>query len=252
MSAGTDQTQPAGGVDPEPQRRGGARTWASLVSVAIVAAAVVWLFVGGHSSPPRSHPGPASHAAAGTRPGRATVDQAAAIRGKHFAGQVLRPLHPAPDTTLRNYLGNPVNLSQFRGKALLVTFLYVHCTDECPLIASQLHQTLTMMPKATRDKLRIVAISVDPKGDNRATVTHFLKVHQMTGRMDYLLGSQAQLSPVWKKWSVAAEAEPGHPDAVMHSTMVYGVDATGEIITIYPSTFTPKEILHDVPLLASA
>ena len=43
---------------------------------------------------------------------------------------------------LRNYLGRRVTLAQYRGKAVLVTFLYTNCPDICPLIASNLRVAL--------------------------------------------------------------------------------------------------------------
>ena len=81
-----------------------------------------------------------------------------------------------------------MTLSQFRGKAVLLTFIYDHCPDVCPLIVSNLHNALVKLgPEAS--KVQIVAVSVDPKGDTPATVKHFIAVHEMTGKMQYLIGS---------------------------------------------------------------
>ena len=55
-----------------------------------------------------------------------------------FAGTALTPVQSAPPLALRNYLGDPVNLHHYRGKAVLVTFLYTHCVDVCPVIAANL------------------------------------------------------------------------------------------------------------------
>ena len=44
--------------------------------------------------------------------------------GQGFSGTLALPAKPAPAIQLRNYLGQPVTLSQYRGKAVLVTFLY--------------------------------------------------------------------------------------------------------------------------------
>ena len=46
-----------------------------------------------------------------------------------LVGARLSPVRQAPPIRLHNYLGQPVSLSQYRGKAVLVTFLYVHCPD---------------------------------------------------------------------------------------------------------------------------
>lgn len=171
-----------------------------------------------------------------------------------FAGEVLEPRSPAPSFgTLRNYLGGaPVNLASYRGKAVFVTFLYTHCPDVCPLITSQLHNTLAALGPQRSRQLQIVAVSVDPKGDTRETVARFLQVHGMTGRMKYLIGSEKQLRPVWSAWHVASSSEPSNPEFVAHTALIYGISASGMLTTIYPSNFEPKQIVHDLPkLLAS-
>jgi hypothetical protein len=37
---------------------------------------------------------------------------------------------------------------------------------------------------------------------------------------------------------------------VGHTAIVYGITATGRMSVVYPSNFTPEQIVHDVPLLA--
>ncbi len=51
------------------------------------------------------------------------------------AAGLLSPPAAAPPLALHNYLGQPVNISSYRGKAVLVTFLYTNCPDVCPLIS---------------------------------------------------------------------------------------------------------------------
>jgi len=94
-------------------------------------------------------------------------------------------------------------------------------------------------------------VSVDPRGDTPAAVARFLKAHEMVGRMQYLIGSQAQLARTWAAWSVGATQESGQPQLVAHSALVYGITASGRVKTIYPATFEPSQIAHDVPRLAA-
>jgi protein SCO1 len=169
-----------------------------------------------------------------------------------FLGNELSPPKPAPPLSLHNYLGQPVNIAQYRGKALLVTFLYTHCPDICPLITANLRVAQNLMGPKTAARAQIVAVSVDPRGDTPQTVAAFLKVHQMTGRMQYLIGSARELGQVWQRWGVGSERDAAQPDIVNHSALVYGITASGELKTVYiGSGFKPSEIAHDVPLLAS-
>jgi protein SCO1/2 len=166
-----------------------------------------------------------------------------------FAGGTLTPLRPAPPIDLKNYLGQRVTIGQYRGKVVLVTFLYTHCPDVCPLIATNLHAAQTRLGAAARN-VRIISVSVDPRGDTPKTVADFLRVHDMTGRMQYLLGSAKQLGRTWKAWNVGSEKDASSPEFVAHSALVYGISASGKLTTVYPANFKPADIAHDVPLLA--
>lgn len=181
---------------------------------------------------------------------RAPGGVATAASGGPYEGLALSREETTPPLALDNYLGTPVNIAQYRGKAVLVTFLYTHCPDVCPLIASHLHTALTQMPAAERRELQIIAVSVDPRGDTPTTVAQFLNTHEMTGRMQYLIGSAAALRTVWGNWGVSAGPQTNDPEVVAHSALIYGINAKGKVAVIYPANFTPHEIVHDAPLLA--
>jgi protein SCO1/2 len=162
----------------------------------------------------------------------------------------LEPPRLATEISLKDSLGRPVTLSEYRGKAVLLTFIYDHCPDVCPLIVANLHDALDLLGAKAR-QVQIVAVSVDPRGDTRATVAAFLAAHEMTGRMQYLIGSAHELAPVWREWGVAVEATPDRRE-VSHAAFVYGISASGRVIALYPSNLKPQWIAHDVPVLASS
>jgi protein SCO1 len=170
-----------------------------------------------------------------------------------FAGLPAKPQKPVPPLQLDNSLGQPVNIDDYQGKAVLVTFIYDHCPDICPLIVGNLHAAQNELGKQA-SKVQIIAVSVDPKGDTPKTVKAFLADHQMTGRMQYLIGSRPQLENVWHQWNIISRSDPSRkdPDAVEHSALIYGISGSGEMTTVYPANFKPKQIVHDVPLLASS
>jgi protein SCO1/2 len=203
-----------------------------LVLVLVVAGVASFLFVKGPAT--QALPGGAHQAPA----------------GEGFYGTLALPAEQAPPIHLRNYLGQPVNLSEYRGKAVLVTFLYANCPEICPLIASNLRVALNMLGRRA-SQVQVIAVSVDPRNDTPANVARFVRQHGMVGRMQYLIGSAGELAPTWAAWHVGSSREVGQPDLVSHSALVYGISATGKLTTIYPASFEPSEIAHDVPKLAA-
>jgi protein SCO1 len=199
----------------------------------VILGGVTLLLVGGSSKP-------------------ALPGDAAAVKVSSFDGSAVSPPQPAPPLdTLRNYDGSSFSLAGERGKAVFVTFLYTHCPDVCPLIASNLHNSYAKMSPAMRKRVAIVAVSVDPHGDSGSTVAAFVSEHQLAGEARYLIGSAGQLVPVWKAWNVGSEKDTSRPDLVNHSALIYGIGASGRIDTIYPASFSPSQLIHDVtPLLS--
>ncbi|HSZ13026.1 MAG TPA: SCO family protein [Solirubrobacteraceae bacterium] len=217
-------------------KREGERPWArmapALALLLVVVAAGSFLLARGSAKP--ALPG-------GAQQGRA---------GSGFYGTLALPSKPAPAIHLRDYQGRPVTLAEYRGKAVLVTFLYANCPDICPLITSNLRVALNLLGKRA-SAVQVIAVSVDPRGDTAANVARFVREHEMTGRMQYLIGSAAELAPTWKAWNVGSSREVDQPQLVAHSALVYGISASGKLMTIYPDSFEPSEIAHDVPLLAA-
>lgn len=209
------------------------RVLLALVVIVVIAGGVVLLATSGGSSPPSTG---SVHGVASSR----------------YRGSVATPAAPEPPLVLHNYNGSLVNIANYRGRAVLVTFIYTKCPDVCPIIASNLGVALNSMGHAEASRVRVIAVSVDPRGDTRKAVEAFLRRHGVAGRMLYLVGSAGELAHVWKTWGVGSERDAQQPDLVNHSGLVYGISAGGKVTTLYAANFTPQEIVHDVPLLASS
>ena len=169
------------GTDVTPPPAGGRvrlRILLPVLVIVVILAGVTALLVGGSSKP-------------------ALPGNAATAKLSSFEGSALSPPQPAPPlNTLRNFDGTGFNLASQRGKAVFVTFLYAHCPDVCPLIASNLHNAYAKLTPSLKRRVAIVAVSVDPHGDRAGTVAAFVKQHQLTGDARYLIGSAGELAPV--------------------------------------------------------
>jgi len=91
-------------------------------------------------------------------------------RGKDVAAE--RPLSPGeqiPDVDLVNQDAKTIRLSDFRGKAVLLTFVYTRCPmpNFCPLLSSNFAAVQKELAKNPKDYQRthLVSISIDPKYD---------------------------------------------------------------------------------------
>ncbi|MBA3843829.1 MAG: SCO family protein, partial [Actinobacteria bacterium] len=132
------------------------------------------------------------------------------------------------------------------GRYVLVTFLYVHCPDVCPLIAQNLNQTLRQLgPK--RDRVRVLAVSVDPKGDSAAAVDRYVRERGLLPQFRYLIGSAAALEKTWAAWHVLSVRKD--PDVVDHVAYTALVDPRGKERVLYDSQVKARQVLHDLRVL---
>jgi protein SCO1 len=188
--------------------------------------------------------------------GKTSHTASSVLAAKLDAPGLIEPARQAPEIVLHDYTGRLVRLSQFHGKAVLLTFIYDHCHETCPILVSKLHTTLELLGARAKE-VQVVAVSVDPVGDTPKTVKTFLATHRMTGRMDYLIGSRKQLAPIWKEYDISAEGTPDARESpenrtVSHTALIYGITAGGQWLALYNEPVKPSEMAHDVPLLASA
>jgi protein SCO1/2 len=163
-----------------------------------------------------------------------------------FAGGGIDKPFVEPDFTLSDQSGREYSLSQFRGKVVLVTFIYTHCPDVCPLITANLNQALRELG-TDRDAVRILAVSVDPNGDTAATVTKYRREHRLVPEFIYLIGTRPELLRVWKAYHVEAVARD--PDLVDHSAYTVLIDQNGKARALYDSRVRARDVVHDVRVL---
>ena len=165
-----------------------------------------------------------------------------------YAGSPVTPQRRAPAIALHDAWGRPVSLAAQRGRWVLVTFLYVHCPDVCPLIAQNLNAALRQLG-TKRDRVRVLAVSVDPKGDTPRAVKRYVAERGLLPQFRYLIGSKAQLTPIWTAWHVlAVSRKPGVVDHVAYTVLV---DPKGRMRLLYDAQVKARQVLHDLRLLSA-
>jgi len=166
---------------------------------------------------------------------------------QHFAGGELTPPKTAPPIALHDANGTPVTLAAQRGRYALVTFIYTHCPDVCPLITQNLNAALRVIGPSARKQVRVLAVSVDPAGDTPKAVRAYAHEKHLFPQFRYLIGTRAELRPVWKAWNVlAVEAKPDLVDHVAYTALV---DTKGKERVLYDSSVRATQVVHDLRLL---
>jgi protein SCO1/2 len=174
------------------------------------------------------------------------VQHAQTTADSQFAGVAAPDQSEAPDFTLRDQDGRSVRLADLHGKYVLLTFLYVHCPDVCPLIATNLNTALRTIGPERRD-VRVLAVSVDPKGDTPKAVRAYIRQRGLLPQFRYLLGTPKQLRDVWARYNVTAVARS--PEVVDHVAYVVLIDREGRRRVIYDTQVRARQVAHDLRVL---
>jgi protein SCO1/2 len=158
-----------------------------------------------------------------------------------FAGAVMPKGLRAPDFELRDQEGEPVSMRALRGRPVLVTFLYTHCEDTCPAQAQTARGALDDLGH----DLPVLAVAVDPPNDTPQSARKFLAEQRATGRIDFVLGTRAELRPIWNGFAIRPQSVTEE-----HNSRFTLVDARGFQRVGYPgSEATPERLAHDLALL---
>ncbi len=170
-------------------------------------------------------------------------DGAAPTAGeRRFEGATLPRGVEAPRFRLRDQNGEQVAMQDFRGRPVIVTFLYTHCEETCPTQAQQVRSALDELGK----DVPALAISVEPERDTEKSARAFLSEQRVLGRMKFVLGSRDELENVWNGFAV----EPQRDD-LEHSGRFVLVDPRGVQRVSFPvDQATPERLAHDLRLLA--
>lgn len=152
--------------------------------------------------------------------------------GIHIARDV-EPLEPGdelPDYPFVNEQGKAVQLNDYRGNALVVSFLFTRCPlpQFCPLTARKLVETqdqLLQNPGAP-DNWRILAVSIDPEYDTPARLKQFGESYGYDpARFSLLTGERIDVGALAEQFGLLFWSEQG---TVNHNlrTIVIGADGT--------------------------
>ena len=152
----------------------------------------------------------------------------------------------APAFALHDQRGRLVSAASLRGGPWLVTFLDSRCRTQCPLAG---HELGSVERRLGGRPVRLVVISVDPT-DTPASVRRAAREWGWRGRSwSWLMGSHAELQPVWQAYGIGVIHEDGD---IEHVIATYLVDAGGHERAAFLPPIRVHDLVRDVALLRSS
>jgi cytochrome oxidase Cu insertion factor (SCO1/SenC/PrrC family) len=153
----------------------------------------------------------------------------------------------APSFTLTDQFGQPVSLSAYRGKVVILAFNDSECTTVCPLTTAALVDAKAMLGSAG-SQVQLLGIEANPKAISIEDVLSYSQVHGMLYRWQYLTGSLPQLQSVWKDYSVGVTVNQNQID---HEPAIFVINQQGRLAKLYLTQLAYSAVPQLGQLLAS-
>jgi protein SCO1 len=186
------------------------------------------------------------------------IDVIAQAKADYKPPASLRPLNAGdsvPDFKLLNQSGRLIHLGQFRGKTLVMTFIYTRCplADYCPRMSrnfAKLDKQMAAEP-ALYAKTHLLSVSFDPAYDTPAVLRSYGGAYtgnfsnEQFAHWDFAAPPQAELDKMLKFFLVGVT--PEKDKTITHSLSTIVITPEGKIYKWYPTNdWTPDQILADV------
>jgi protein SCO1/2 len=152
------------------------------------------------------------------------LDQAQALRASQAA--VGRQV---ADFTLLDRQERPVRLSSYRGKPLLVSFIYTGCFEVCPTSTRSLHETVKGLEGRFGDKtFNVVSIGFNQPADSPQALRSFAAQHRISRpNWEFLSPPIAIVDKLTEEFGFRYQATPAGFDHVLQVSLL---DADGRIV----------------------
>jgi cytochrome oxidase Cu insertion factor (SCO1/SenC/PrrC family) len=135
----------------------------------------------------------------------------------------------APNFTLTDQFGQPVSLSSYRGKVVILAFNDSECSSVCPLTTTALVDAKTMLGAAA-SQVQLLGINANPRDVSIEDVLSYSELHGMLYQWRYLTGSLSQLQTVWKDYSIGVTVNENQID---HEPAVFVINQQGRLAKLY-------------------
>jgi protein SCO1 len=151
---------------------------------------------------------------------------------------VMEPGDIVPDDVLQDQDGHPRKLSDWRGRALGVTFIYTRCPlpDFCPLMDRNFEQVQRAIEgdPELRARVHLVSVSFDPRHDTPAVLKDHASSVKAHGEVwSFLTGAPDAVGHVAERFGVAVIPEQDTIQSITHNLRTAVIDPQGRLATMY-------------------
>lgn len=153
------------------------------------------------------------------------------------------------DFVLLDRQGRPVELSRYRGKPLVVTFIYTACFQVCPTITRNLQKAVdTTVSVMGADRFNVISIGFNQPFDSPAALADFSRQYGIRlPNWEFLSPAPAIVGDLTANFGFSYVATPAGFDHINQVTLV---DADGRIIRqVYGEKFTAEDLAEPLKLL---
>jgi protein SCO1/2 len=156
---------------------------------------------------------------------------------------------PAPQFTLTAATGERLALADLRGKVLALTFIYVSCTDTCPVLTAKMVDVQRRLGADFGPRIGFVSITVDPEVDTPEVLRGYAKSQGADAQgWSFLTGTAVEIRDVLRRYGVYARKNPrGDVDHLFLTSLI---DRKGMLRVQYLGVrFDPAEMQADLQKL---
>ncbi|HZF41767.1 MAG TPA: SCO family protein [Blastocatellia bacterium] len=164
-----------------------------------------------------------------------------------------------PDFTLVNQDGKKISFKQYRGKALIMTFIYTRCPlpDYCPLMTQNfvaINRELQNNP-ALRDKTRLLSVTVDPDYDKPNVLRDYGARHAGSDkdgfkRWEFATGSPEQIKSVARFFGLNYWKDDKDKNQVIHGLRTAIITPDGKVVKVYRGNdWKPEDVVKELEKL---
>ena len=141
------------------------------------------------------------------------------------------------------------------GTGAVVSFLFTHCTDVCPITV---HKIKKALHESDHPEIPVIIFSVDPERDDQTAIQKFIEKWDLSENWFFVGGKPEKLEGVWKEFYVSpiksqtSSTKDTLADKfaekynITHTAPVFVLDQKGIARVVHSRIQKPEDLAQDI------